>query len=105
VSELIKQLIALLGPLLGALIKKWLEDLLNRAAKKVDVSDLEEENSKMTTVLEKAIAMTPRVRAGRRMLLKNILWVVEDRDFPPRLSEVDKDDIKDAVTCAKKDEE
>lgn len=87
-SAIIAQLIAIFGPLLVEALKKWLESLLNRAANNVP------KNANAATLLNAAIDLTPRVRVGRRALLRLIRDKSHDAIAAGELNAADKKEIR-----------
>lgn len=81
-GAIIAQLLAMFGPLLSDFLAKWLESLLNKTAKA---------NPGITTkqgMLNAAIDATPRVRVGRRALLRTM------RDHADNLDAAAKKEIR-----------
>lgn len=104
-SALIQQLIALLGPLIGQLLKALIESLLNKAAKKVKLSATANETDKARALVTEAIAQTPKLRPGVRLLLKSFLRTLEDAEgkLPKSLTSEQKEELKDVIAVAKKE--
>lgn len=76
-AAIISAILGVVGPLIGDLLKKWLDRLLNRAAASLDADGVtlaaHDNESASRAVLERAIDMTPRVRIFRRAMLRHML--------------------------------
>lgn len=75
IAALIELLLTLFGPLLGELLKKWFEHLLDRAAGQSTLTAAVppgEEVATATALLERAVTLTPRVFFVRRKILRRI---------------------------------
>lgn len=75
-AAIIAQLLAMFGPLLTELLKKWFESLLNKTAAA---------NPGITTdfdLLDSALDATPRVRLARRALLRTMRDSVDGHGGP-----------------------
>ena len=102
-AGIIAALLALLGPLLTDLLKKWLDGLLNKAAKTADVEDDATDVEKAVALLQEARDKTPRTRSGRRLLLGRMARMVRERDSLAKLRADEKAELQDFVAVAKKD--
>lgn len=75
-GAVITAILAVVGPLLSDLLKKWLEKLLNRAAAELGPTTFGGVENQSKALFAKALDLTPRVRIVRRALLRNMLHEV-----------------------------
>jgi len=87
-SAIIAALLAAFGPLLAELLKKWLDSLLNKAAKNVG------RDADAAELVTEAIRLTPLTRPIRRALLRKMLDHAEDIAAGGKLDAADKKEIK-----------
>lgn len=103
-KAIIAALIAAFGPLIGELIKKWLDKALNTAAGKLAPADSFSSPAKaVVSLLTLAIESQPKLAFGKRTLLRaiqrNAAHVVSG--FP--LSATTEEEIRDAGASAARD--
>lgn len=76
-AAIIAAILQIVGPILGDLLKSWLDKLLKRAEVKLAATGFTASETKMDDgarrLLEQALDMTPKLRVFRRALLRSMI--------------------------------